>query len=142
MRFARSLASIAAAAAAASCGGDPGIGPPDDRPTVVFVFRLHGQPATEELRVASSSPDFIAQARAQLQLPQAQRRLFAIGPIAAGRGGHNVGWSWHFTDVSLAEAAVEVCDGTPSMVQADLSYWLNTVKSFCPWGSYVFAEVR
>lgn len=142
MRFARLFASIAAMASAASCGGDAGVGPPDDRPTVVFVFRLHGQSAAEEFRVASSSPDFIAQARAQLQLPQAQRRLFAIGPIAAGRGGHNVGWSWHLTNVSLVEAAVEVCDGTPSMVEADLSYWLNTVKSFCPWGSYVFAEVR
>ena len=27
------------------------------------------------------------------------------------------------------------------MVEADLSYWLNTVRSFCPWGGYVHAEV-
>lgn len=123
----------------AACGGSTG---PDDGQTAVFVFRMHGHPASEEFRVTSRSPEFIAQARAQLQLPQAQRRRFAIGPIEAGNGGHNLGWGWHFTNVSLAETAIELCDGTPSLVEADLSYWLNTVRNFCPWSSYVYAEVR
>ena len=54
----------------------------------------------------------------------------------------NTGWSWHFTgDVALAELSIELCDGRPSMVEADLGYWLRTVGSFCPWGSYVYAEL-
>lgn len=28
----------------------------------------------------------------------------------------------------------------PSMVEADLAYWIRTVQSFCPWGGCVHAE--
>ena len=37
----------------------------------------------------------------------------------------------------VPDFAVEVCDGRPSMVEADLSYWLDTVGRFCPWGATV-----
>ena len=114
----------------------------DEQDAVTFAFRLHDMPESEEFRATISAPDVIATARAQLSLPQSERHLFAIGGIAAGDGGVNVGWSWHFTDVSLTELAIELCDGTPSMVEADLHYWLDTVRSFCPWASYVHAEVR
>jgi hypothetical protein len=36
---------------------------------------------------------------------------------------------------------MELCDGRPSMVEADLPYWLGTVKRFCPWGAKVVGEV-
>lgn len=121
-----------------ACGG----GGSTDQPEVVtFSFRLRGLPASEEFRIYTSSPQFIAQARAQLLLPQAQRRLFALGAIRSGNGNHNLAWSWHFSDATLVESSIELCDGRPSMVEADLNYWLNTVKSFCPWDSYVYAEV-
>ena len=127
----------------AACGGSDGETPaPPQQGAVNFVFRLRGLPDTEEFRVSSTSAEFIAQARAQLGLPPAQRTLFAAGPIAAGDGGHNVDWSWHFSSVSLVEVAIELCDGTPSMVEADLDYWINTVKTFCPWSSYVYAEIQ
>ena len=74
-------------------------------------------------------------------MPQAQRSLFVNGAIAAGNGGVNTGWSWHFSDAALVETAIELCDGRPSMVEANQDYWLNTVKRFCPWPSYVYAEV-
>jgi hypothetical protein len=133
----RVVATAVACAGLASCGGS------DAQPEVViFAFRLRGLPASEEFRVATSSPQIIARARSQLGLPDSERRLFASGPIRAGNGGHNLAWSWHFAEVALAEAAIEVCDGRPSMVEADLTYWLNTVRSFCPWASYVYSEVR
>ena len=135
--FARSVAFVLVCSLLASCGGGGDAPPPT---TGAFVFRMRGLPASEEFRVTMSSPQAIAQARAELLLPQAQRRLFASGPIRAGNGGHNAGWSWHFPDVSLVEAAIELCDGRPSMVEANLDYWLNTVGSFCPWDSYVHAE--
>lgn len=134
------LLSIGAALWLVSCGGGDGSGGSDA--AVTFAFRLRGLPASEEFRVASTSAAFIAQARAQLALPEAQRQRFASGPIRAGNGGHNLQWSWHFADAVLVDAAVELCDGRPSMVEASLDYWLDTVKSFCPWSSFVHAEVR
>lgn len=123
-----------------SCGSDSG--PVEPRP-VVFVFRLHGQPVTEEFRVSSRSTAFISTARAQLMLPETQRFLFTNGPIRAGNGGYNNAWGWHYTaDVAFTELSIEVCDATPSMVEADLNYWLNTVQAFCPWSSYVHAEIQ
>ena len=135
-RVARAAAIALGALVLASCGGSDG---PE---SATFAFRMRGLGPAEEFRVSTASPAFIAQARAQLLLPAAQRRLFAAGPIRAGNGGHNLDWSWHFTgDVELAEATIELCDARPSMVEADLAYWLRRVRSFCPWGSYVDEEV-
>lgn len=106
-----------------------------------FVLRLHGFPASEEFRYATGSQTFIEQARAQLALPEDQRFLFPIGSLAPGDGGHNAPWHWHLEDAALTELAIELCDGTPSMVEADLSYWLGTVGQFCPWAGYVAAEL-
>ena len=60
----------------------------------------------------------------------------------AGNGGSNLAWRWHFADFTLVEAAIELCDGTPTLVEENLEYWLNTVGSFCPWAPYVYAEVK
>ena len=132
-------ATASLAALLVSCGG--GSDPPPAT-VVTFGFRMQGLPASEEFRVTTSSSQFIAQARAQLALPQAQRRLFPAGGLGAGNGGHNLAWSWHLTDATLTEAAIELCDGRPSMVEADLGYWLGTVKAFCPWSAYVHNEVQ
>jgi parvulin-like peptidyl-prolyl isomerase len=107
--------------------------------TSTLVFRIRGTPPSEEFRYVTSSPELIARAREQLRLPEAQRFLFASGGIAAGHGGHNQPWRWHFTDLALVEVAIELCDGRPTLVEADLDYWLSTVRRFCPWGSYVYA---
>lgn len=126
-----------------SCGGGERPAHPSPAPsTVTFVFRCHGLPTSEEFRYTTPSQDFIAKARAQLLLPEAQRHLFPSGSIAAGNGGFNHPWSWHFVDATLVETATELCDGRPSFVEADLNYWLNTVKCFCPWGGYVYMEAQ
>ena len=135
-----SLGNIAAAALATACLVSCG-GASDHPGPVTFAFRLHGLAASEEFRATISSREDIARARSQLSLAVSERRLFAIGGILPGNGGHNLHWSWHFSGVGLAETAVELCDGRPSIVEANLNYWLNTVGSFCPWASYVYAEV-
>lgn len=50
-------------------------------------------------------------------------------------------WSWHVDPraVEWADMTIELCDGCPSMVEANLSYWLGTVRSFCPWNADVAA---
>jgi len=122
---------------ACSCGGGSDTESP---PTVTFRMRIHDGASADEFRISTSSTAVVAKARSQLALPESQRTLFASGAIAAGSGGVNTGWSWHFTDPTLVEVAIELCDGNPRMVEANLAYWLETVKSFCPWGSYVYAE--
>jgi len=32
---------------------------------------------------------------------------------------------------------MELCDGTPSQVEAKLDYWLETVQRFCPWSAKI-----
>lgn len=140
IRPSRLLLLLAALPLLACGGGTDSTGP--DSQGVMFAFRLRNQPASEEFRAVISSPSAIATARAQLALPAASRKLFPNGPIAAGNGGHNLSWGWHYTSVDFAELSIELCDGSPTLVQADLGYWLNTVKRFCPWSAYVHAEIR
>ena len=66
------------------------------------------------------------------------------GQIVAGDAGYNDPWSWHMVPatVEAVDAAIEVCDGRPSMVEADLDYWLDTVGRFCPWGATVVSRVE
>lgn len=137
----RTLVAGVLGVAIAGCGGGDDSSPPPAE-SATFVFRLRNMPGSEEFRVASTSATFIAQARAQLSLPELQRQKFVSGAIRAGGGGHNTGWSWHFSDAALVDATIELCDGKPSFVEADLNYWLNTVGRFCPWSSYAYAEVR
>ena len=82
--------------------------------------------------MATASADFIAKARAQLLLPEAQRSLFVNGSIAAGNAGVNTGWSWHFSDAALVEMAIELCDGRPSMVEANQDTGSTPSSAFAP----------
>lgn len=118
------------------CGGSD---PQKEAP--VFEFRLHGMDNAESFRIKIHSSETITAARAQLSLPEEERRLFPIGGISPGNGGVNLQWSWHLSDVRLTEVSIELCDGTPSLVEADLYYWTNTVTHFCPWQAYVYAEI-
>lgn len=141
MRTIRLFSLCAAVGLLAACGGGGGDDPAPPSQPVTFAMRTETGGAEQEFRYSTTSPEFIARARAQLLLPVANRKTFPAGAIAAGNGGVNLNWGWHFTDLSLVEAAIELCDGSPAMVQADLGYWLNTVKRFCPWSGYVHSEV-
>jgi hypothetical protein len=112
---------------------------------VRFLFALQSDPSLEAVFVATTfDPEMIRVARAQLDLPRRERRLHINGVIAGGNGGHNLGWSWHFVPGAwhLTEVSTGLCDGTPEMVERDLSYWLDRVQRFCPWQSYVLREWR
>ena len=65
--------------------------------------------------------------------------MFVTGRLVIGNGGFNSPWSWHLDpdDVTMAEFAIELCDGTPSEVERNLPYWLFQVETFCPWSSKV-----
>lgn len=125
------VVSIALAAAVAGCGGAM-----DPAPQTTLVFRMRGADA-QEFRHVTRSGVLIAEARAEVARPLAQRRLFPSGAIRAGDGGVNSPWHWHFVELDLVENAIELCDGNPKLVEADLPYWLNRVGRFCPWSAYL-----
>lgn len=56
--------------------------------------------------------------------------------VGQGVASHNAPWAWHLdaSDIQMAEATVEVCDGRPSLVDSLLDDYL-TVGRFCPWGA-------
>ena len=61
------------------------------------------------------------------------------GRIQRGPGlaDYNLPWSWHLDpeDIEMAEMTAEVCDGTPSYVEAHLDEFVDTVGRYCPWSA-------
>jgi hypothetical protein len=121
-----------------ACGG--GDTPADG--AVLFHFKLHGRPASEDFRAYIAAPAAKAAARAQLGLPIEQRLMHAAGRVAHGSGGFNLAWNWHFSGaVTIERISIEACDTTPSMIAANVAYWVSAGTGACPWGSYVHAEL-
>jgi hypothetical protein len=93
--------------------------------------------------VRTKSQQLIQQIETQLTLPVAQRQIVS-GLLVAGSGGYNKNSShefkWHFKedDWSLVDVTIEIYDGRPfTDIDQNLSYWLNTVKRYGSWGSYI-----
>jgi hypothetical protein len=60
--------------------------------------------------------------------------LIRHGP---GKANHNAPWSWHIDpeEIVMAEVTIELCDGRPSYVEANVDEFVNNVKRYCPWGA-------
>ena len=89
----------------------------------------------ERFVVRSTHPETIAQLR---EAVAGRRGGFPIGPLRSGDGGFNAPWSWHLdpAETRLTEAAIEVCDGTPSYVEAHVSDF----PTYCPWAARIVRE--
>lgn len=61
------------------------------------------------------------------------------GRLVKGTVSYNEPWSWHIDseDIHMAEITIELCDGTPSQIEDNLDYWLETVQRFCPWSARI-----
>jgi hypothetical protein len=94
--------------------------------------------------------EFVVRVASDEQVAQMEERLASGEPgvinglLESGDGGFNDPWSWHMVpeSVETPDVAVEVCDGTPSFVEQDLDYWLNTVERYCPWGAVVTERLQ
>jgi hypothetical protein len=98
--------------------------------------------------VATANPLLIQQIDAEFQLPILQRKM-VFGALAPGSKGYNKNatheFKWHFKEDEweLAEVSIEIYDGRPySDVDADTAYWLQTVKTFAPWNSYIRKKIK
>ncbi len=128
---------------AASCesGTDSPIIPPGPR---TFVFGMHNIPdAQGQFLAATSDAAVLQKLAAQLALPAADRNLHISGPIERGTGSDNLSWHWRFVESrwDMVEVSIELCDGTPEMVEQDVDKWVQDVGVFCPWNSYVQREL-
>ena len=97
--------------------------------------------------IATDKGSLIEEIEAQLRLPVVQRKI-VNGLLVSGNGGYNKNafhsFKWRFkeNDWQLADLSIEIYDGRPySDVDTDINYWLNTVKRFAPWGSYIKKEI-
>ena len=65
------------------------------------------------------------------------------GRVVKGGVPYNSPWSWHIDseDITMAEATVELCDGTPSYLEWHLDEWIETVGYFCPWAAKLILVV-
>jgi len=106
--------------------------------SVIFLIGVLG----ETFRIAINNPNVINDAVEQYHNNlEGKVTKHVNGALLAGDGGFNFPWSWHIDpdDIVFAEFSIELCDGTPSMVENHLDYWLNAVKRFCPWHSKVLS---
>lgn len=119
----------------AACGGTPSgpeNDPEDPEPPVRYVIDVSGE-------------EFVAEVATETQMEGLEARLESgergviFGQLEGGSASYNEPWSWHMdpSTVRAVDVAIEVCDGRPSGVEADLTYWLETVGSFCPWNARV-----
>jgi len=97
--------------------------------------------------IATSDAVLIDEVNAQLALPVIQRKII-VGTVVSGNGGYNRNEGHAFTwrikedDWSLADVSIEIYDGRPySDLDWHRNYWIDTIKRFGPWSSYIRREV-
>lgn len=98
--------------------------------------------------VATNNPQLIDAVNAQLSLPVTQRKI-VIGRLVRGNGGYNKNAShsfkWRFKedDWTLTDVSIEIYDGRPyNDVDLNTDYWMDTMKRFSPWSSYIKREIK
>jgi hypothetical protein len=117
----------------------------NERGIVTFLIQDRNIAGADGQFVArTNNPALIDKARKELARPVDKRRLHLNGELASGNDDFNLGWHWHIVDNKwdLVEVSVELCDGTPNMVENKMSYWIEKVKRFCPWNSYISSEIK
>lgn len=115
-------------AALAGCGTDPAA-PPRLEGGVLATFDVLG----EEFRVWTDDRNAIE------QLIALRNGTIPAGRVVRGpgRADHNEPWSWHVDpdDFQIVEQTFEICDGRPSLVEENLTHWIDTVERYCPWAA-------
>lgn len=55
----------------------------------------------------------------------------------SGQAQHNAPYSWHLdpADIEIVDLAIEVCDGRPSYVEANVGEYVDRINRYCPWGA-------
>jgi len=125
----------------------------DPKPSPLHYYEVGFRTGTADWRdslfiIATADTGIISQVAAQLALPVSQRKMVK-GPLVNGSGGYNKNagheFKWHLEEdqITFVEISAEIYDGRPfSDVDSNMDYWLNTMKLFGPWNSYVKKQIN
>jgi hypothetical protein len=116
----------------AACGSSQTQLPPGG---ALVTFAMCG--GTQTLTIATTNSAFVSEAR---QLVGSGRSRIPNFDLLDGAGA-DPQWSWHVNPATPAfsDAAIELCDGCPRDIESDKAYWLQNVKTYCPWSAIVSA---
>lgn len=135
----RAVSFVLGLVALAACGGPASPSDPngDLAGGVLATFAV----GNDQFKVWITSPAAIARV-------EALRRGEGGGSIpngrilrGSGRAAHNAPYSWHLDpdDLQIVDAAIELCDGNPRYVEANLSEFVDRIGRYCPWGAKLTA---
>jgi hypothetical protein len=130
---------IAGVIISAACGGpaSPSDSGRDLAGGVVATFAV----GSDQFKVWITNPAAVARV-------EALRRGEGGGSIpngriarGAGRAAHNAPYSWHLDpeDIQIVDATIELCDGSPNYVQANVAEYVDRIGRYCPWGAKLMA---
>ena len=126
------FALLSSALAGAACSS-PSAPSPDLEGGVVATFETVG----ERFKVFVKNPTAVqrlVQIRNGANLGQIPNGRIRRG---AGAGNHNAPHAWHLDpdDIEIVDATIEVCDGAPSYVDANVAEYVDVIGRYCPWGA-------
>lgn len=131
--FVTGLIATAAAAIALGACSSPTAPSDDLRGGVLATFDVSGQRFKAFVTNAQAIADLFAlrDGRSTASIPN--------GRVLRGRGAgdHNAPYDWHLdpNDIQMAGATIELCDGSPSYVQANIGEYVDVIGRYCPWGA-------
>jgi len=98
----------------------------------LITFNIAGQ----SLTVWSTNAAFIAESKTLLA--SGDHRTPTFETVIDGADCDSQ-YSWHVdpATMSYSDFTTEVCDGTPSYLEANKATWIRTVGRYCPWGPTV-----
>lgn len=105
---------------------------------VVYEFFFSTQAGdTLFFNAASSDPETIEVAEAELNKPIGQRLKHINGILKSGACEHNSGYDWHFSpdEWQLVETSIEWCDVFPGNPEE------TGVDRACPWSSRIHKKI-
>ena len=113
-----------------ACGGNS-LTNPELEGGVLALFEVSG----ERFSAFVTNPETISEILA-LEAGTSEASI-PNGRLIRGPGPaeYNLPWSWHMDpmEIEMAEVTIELCDGTPSIIENNLDEWLEVVGQFCPW---------
>jgi hypothetical protein len=128
------LVTFTSAALAAGAGCSSKVAPsPDLAGGVVATFESTGERFKVFVKNAAAIERLIA-IRNGAPLGQIPNARILRG---AGAGAHNAPRAWHLDpdDIQIVDAAIELCDGRPSYVDAHVADYVDVIGRYCPWGA-------
>ena len=129
-RSCRTYIYLAPAFLLAACGGNS-LTNPELEGGVLALFEVSG----ERFSAFVTNPEIISEILA-LEAGTSEASI-PNGRLIRGPGPaeYNLPWSWHMDpmEIEMAEVTIELCDGTPSIIENNLDEWLEVVGQFCPW---------